>query len=127
MMLSIMVMAIVVVWMVAAVAIAGSAKMRAESAADGAALAAAPVTFRPFGASGNAASEAARFARANGAELVSCSCPDNPTWDMRTVEVKVIVYARVPGLGKVAVRASSRATFDPLALLGGADLSRGPP
>lgn len=116
-MLSVMVMAIVVVWMVAAVAIAGSAKMRAESAADGAALAAAPVTFRPFGASGNAASEAARFARANGAELVSCSCPDDPTWDLRTVEVKVIVYARIPGLGKVAVRASSRATFDPLALL----------
>ncbi|GBE25677.1 hypothetical protein BMS3Bbin02_01965 [bacterium BMS3Bbin02] len=117
--LAIMIWGIILTWMVAAVAIAGSAKMRAESAADGAALAAAPVTFRPFGAQGSATAEAARFARANGAELLSCSCRSDSGWGVRTVEVQVVVYARVPGLAAVPVRATSRATFDPLALLQG--------
>ncbi|VAW05737.1 hypothetical protein MNBD_ACTINO02-2343 [hydrothermal vent metagenome] len=115
--LTIVIWGIMMAWMVAAVAIAGTAKMRAESAADGAALAAAPVTFRPFGARGSATGEAARFARANGAELSMCTCRPDPSWNERTVEVRVVVYARVPGLGAIPVRAQSRATFDPLALL----------
>jgi hypothetical protein len=124
--LAVIVWGIILMWMVAAVGTAGSARMQAEAAADGAALAAAPVTFRPFGAQGTAAGEAARFARANGAELVSCLCRADPGWRARTVDVLVVVNARVPGLGVVAVHARSRATFDPLALLddGAAELEK---
>jgi hypothetical protein len=87
------------------------------TAADAAALAAAPVTFRPFGATGSARAEAARFARANGATIVSCRCRQDPMWSVRTVAVTVERLVRTPWGQTLRIRATSRATFDPTALL----------
>jgi hypothetical protein len=91
--------------------------VQAAGAADAAALAAAPVTFRPFGASGTPAQEAARFASANHTRLVRCICPVDRSWRTRTVTVVVERSIDLPVLGTVTVRASSRATFEPAALL----------
>jgi secretion/DNA translocation related TadE-like protein len=95
------------------------ARVEATAAADAAALAAAPVTFLPFGASGSPADEAGRFAAANGARLLSCMCPADPSWEPRTVQVEVEVVVRVWPAGDVAVRAVGRAEFAPALLLAG--------
>ena len=93
------------------------ARLKAAAAADAAALAAAPVTFRPFGAEGSPASEAARLAAANGAVLISCRCPINRSWRRRVVEVHVERRVALLGFGSIAVRASSEAEFAPALLL----------
>ncbi|HSG78308.1 MAG TPA: Rv3654c family TadE-like protein [Acidimicrobiia bacterium] len=94
-------------------------RTRAAAAADAAALAAAPVTFLPFGARGTPAEEAARFAAANGASLVGCSCPVDRSWAHRTVIVDVERRVRLWPVGAVTVRARGRAEFSPALLLGG--------
>ncbi len=91
--------------------------VQAAGAADAAALAAAPVTFREFGALGSPQQEAARFAVANGTRLIRCTCPVNRSWDTRTVTVVVARTIVILGLGRFEVRATSRATFEPAALL----------
>lgn len=93
------------------------ARARAVAAADAAALAAAPVTFHPFGAEGTPWQEAERFAAINGARLLSCSCPVDPSFEPRTVQVRVETRARVIIVGSVRVRAAGRAEFRPAALL----------
>jgi len=110
---------LVLVMMVAVGSVGGGigAYTKAANAADAAALAAAPVTFRPFGASGSPAHEAALFARANGAALVSCGCPIDRSWDTRTVVVTVERTISIFGIATARVRATSRATFEPVALL----------
>ena len=90
---------------------------QAAAAADAAALAAAPVTFHPFGASGSAQQEAARFAAMNGSSLVVCRCRTDRSWRSRTVEVVVERSVRLIGVGVISVRARSSAEFDPVALL----------
>lgn len=102
---------------VADVGILLAARLQAAAAADAAALAAAPVTFRPFGATSGPDAEARRLAAANGARLTACSCRADPSWDARIVVV--VGERRVPllGLGTVTVAASSRAEFDPAMLL----------
>lgn len=95
-----------------------AARARAVAAADAAALAAAPVTFRPFGAAGSPAAEAARFASANGARLVTCRCPVDRTLGRREVEVSVVVSVELLLLGAHRVRASGRAEFAPAAVFG---------
>ncbi|MEA3509952.1 MAG: hypothetical protein U9R51_00815 [Actinomycetota bacterium] len=102
---------------VADAGIALSARLQAAAAADAAALGAAPVTFRPFGASGSPAAEARRLASVNGAVLTRCSCPVDRTWRSRVVEVVVERRVELLGLGAITVRASSRAEFAPAALL----------
>lgn len=97
----------------AAVAVLWQARAQASAAADAAALAAAPVTFRAYGASGTPAAEAARFAAANGARLVECRCPVDRSWVVRTVVVTVVRPARVPGFGTVGIRARAAAEFRP--------------
>ncbi len=94
---------------------------RAATAADAAALASAPVTFRPFGASSTARAEAARYAAANDARLVRCVCVADRSWASRTVSVTVARSLWLPVVGEVTVTASSRATFDPSALLRSGD------
>lgn len=103
---------------VADVGAALAARLQAAAAADAAALGAAPVTFRPFGAEGSPASEAGRLATANGATLVSCRCPIDRNWRSRVVEVTVERRVSLLGLGSITVRASSQAEFDPTKLLG---------
>lgn len=98
------------------VAIYVRARTQAVVAADAAALAAAPLTFAPFGASGGPAAEAARLASANGAALESCECAVDPSWRRRTVRVVVTVPADLVLFGHHAVPASSRADFTPTAL-----------
>jgi hypothetical protein len=104
------------------VAISGAglaAYSAASNAADAAALAAAPVTFRPFGATGSPAREAALYAGRNGATLVSCSCSIDRSWARRTVTVRVIRRLVVPGVGSFDFSATSKATFDPALLIPG--------
>ena len=112
---------VVVMMFAVGVSLVGSAAISyatAATAADAAALAAAPVTFRPFGASGSARSEAARFARSNGAVLVVCRCPMDRSWRKRTVTITVAHTVRLPIIGPTTTHATSRATFDPSALIG---------
>lgn len=89
----------------------------AQTAADAAALAAAPVTFRPFGATGSAREEAARFAVENSAELLGCSCPHDAGWAPREVEVRVGREVRLVLFGIRRVEAVGRAEFAPALLL----------
>jgi hypothetical protein len=112
--------AVVVLLIVAvgAVGVGVGAYTKAAGAADAAALAAAPVTFLPFGARGSPSNEAARLASANGARLVACRCPIDRSWNTRTVVVTVARSVSVFGIGSVTVTATSRATFEPAALLG---------
>ena len=103
----------------ALVAVAGvqQARLRATMAADAAALAAAPITFLPFGAEGTPTEEAGRFARLNGASLVVCRCTIDRSFAPRVAEVRVRVGLDVPLLGALAVEATGRAEFVPAALL----------
>lgn len=93
-------------------------RLEASTAADAAALAAAPVTFLPFGAVGSPGEEAAHFAMMNGARLVTCHCDLDPSWERRTVEVEVERVVRLWPAGAITVRAVSRAEFTPALLLG---------
>lgn len=110
------VIALLALWIGALAAVLG-AQGRAGTAADAAALAAAPVTFLPFGASGTAEEEAARFASLNGAELAWCTCPPDPSFDPRTVEVGVVVEVDLPVIGGAQVTGVGRAEFVPALLL----------
>lgn len=94
-----------------------SVQSRVQTAADAAALAAAPVTFRPFGSAGNPAGEAARFAAANGARLLRCVCAIDRSWNARTVEVEAGQDVNLIGLGHREVRAKAAAEFVPVKLL----------
>ncbi len=94
------------------------ARVQAAAAADAAALAAAPVTFLPFGARGTPAEEAERFAAANGSRLVFCSCPVDRSWAHRTVVVDVERVVSLWPAGSITVRARGRAEFSPVLLLG---------
>ena len=110
----------VVLLLAAALAGVGSylrARVEAVAAADAAALAAAPVTFLPFGAAGTPAEEAACFAVANGARLLSCACPLDPSWEPRAVTVRVAREASLWPAGSVTVTATGRAEFLPALLL----------
>lgn len=97
-------------------------RSRVVTAAEAGALAAAPVTFRPFGAAGSATAEAARLVRANGAELLSCSCAHDPGYAPRTVTVTVRLPVTVLGLGEMTLEATAAAEFRPVALLDGPEL-----
>lgn len=86
------------------------ARARAQSAADAAALAAAaeqwPVTDREA----TPADAAAQSAEANGAELVSCECPERR--DGATVVVSVRTRIRMLGVAPSEVRARAVASLD---------------
>ncbi len=110
--------AVVVVFglLVADLSIFLGARARAQVAADAAALAAAPVTFRPFGAAGSAADEAGLFAASNGGTLLECRCFHDPGWQSRRVTVLVGVRADLVLLGETEATAWSSAEFDPTRL-----------
>ena len=87
-----------------------SARTRSQTAADAAALAAAPATFTLASPPREAA---ARMAEANGARLVWCRCRIDRRPKMRTVTVQTAVVARLWLWEKVTVFAQSRAEFIP--------------
>ena len=96
-----------------------AARLHAAAAADAAALAAAPMTFAPFGVDESPSAAAAATAAANGTRLIECRCRPDPSWSSRTV---VIVVARSVDLvlfGTQTVTAASAAEFDPAALVDG--------
>ena len=107
---------VLTLWL-AALAVVMQARLDATTAADAAALAAAPVTFLPFGATGSAADEAARFAHLNGAELLWCICGLDQSFEARTVEVRVAKRVHLPILGATNIEATGRAEFAPARLL----------
>lgn len=92
-----------------------TAHIQATTAADGAALAAAPLTFLP----GSPQAEAADYASRNGARLVACACRTDASFRWRMVTVEVRKEVDLPVFGVVTVRARAAAEFDPIDLLGG--------
>ena len=95
------------------------ARNRVIAAAEAGALAAAPVTFRPFGAGGSAVDEAARMVGSNGATMVRCDCSPDPGYARRTVTVTAMVMVSVLGLRETRMEATAVAEFRPVALLAG--------
>jgi secretion/DNA translocation related TadE-like protein len=93
-------------------------RAEANNAADAAALAAAVATYPPAGA-GDPRSEAARYAGANGAVVVSCDCPIDFGLETRSATVIVEKKVTVPFFGTLGVRAGATGEFDPVAWLGG--------
>ena len=91
-------------------------RSQVTTAADAAALAAAPVTFSTFGTSGDPVREASAVATANGARLVECRCPIDRSWDARTATVTVVATASLRLLGSRELTATSSAQFRPVAL-----------
>jgi len=102
--------------LLADVALVLRARAVGSAAADAAALAAAPVTFRQFGAAGSPRREAAAFARANGATLVRCGCAIDRSFRPRDVVVEVAVEVETLLLGARSVVTAGRAHFDPTKL-----------
>jgi hypothetical protein len=92
------------------------ARAQLTTAADAAALAAAPVTFATFGAAGTPAAEAAAFAEANGVILIECRCPVDRSWASREVAVVVAVSVDLILLGHREMQARAAAEFRPIAL-----------
>lgn len=89
------------------------ARTMAQTAADAAALAAAPVTFDSFGTERSPTAEAAYFAEANGAVLVECQCEPDAVWRLRVATVKVAVAVPWIPPPLQAVTATASAEFDP--------------
>lgn len=110
--LAVVVMGIVLLMAVALLDVAAvlSARSRAQTAADAAALAAAPATFQLETTPREAAR---RMAEANHARLVSCRCRNDVRGVVRVVSVSTEVIARLWLWEDVRVRAFSRAEFDP--------------
>ncbi|HUP16645.1 MAG TPA: Rv3654c family TadE-like protein [Acidimicrobiia bacterium] len=109
--------AMALVTLVAVVVLAATqivtARSQAITAADAAALAAAPMTFPPVAGDRSPVDEASTLAEANGARLVSCVCSLVATFEPRQVEVTVAVSVDLPLLGMRWVHASSAAEFVP--------------
>ncbi len=114
--LAVAVFVVILGLMVADLSVYLAARARAQVAADAAALAAAPVTFRSFGAAGSPADEARRFSAGNGGTLLECRCAPDPSWRSRNVTVLVSVPADLVLLGATEARAWSSAEFDPTRL-----------
>jgi len=93
------------------------ARENAATAAEAAALAAAVATY-PAAAAGAPDDLAAEYASRNGAQIVSCWCPVDPTLRSRVVAVTVALRADVPLFGEVLVGKTARAEFEPRAWLG---------
>lgn len=102
----------------AGLGLAYGAKTQAQNAADAAALAAAVATYPPASDLQPPRSRALMAAGANGARLVSCVCRVDGSTRSRVVSAVVAVEVEVPVFGRLDVRATSRAEFDPRLWLG---------
>jgi len=101
----------------AALGVLFDARENAATAAEAAALAAAVATY-PAAAAGAPEDLAAEYASRNGARIVSCWCPVDPTLRSRVVAVTVASSADVPLFGEVLVGKTARAEFEPRDWLG---------
>lgn len=115
----VLVLALVLAAGVTAIGQVSIARNRVTAAVEAGALAAAPVTFRQFGATGSPTDEAARLVRANGATLLRCDCRPDRGYDPRTVAVTATVTVSVLGLREMSMEATAVAEFRPVALLVG--------
>ncbi|MGH8944584.1 MAG: hypothetical protein ACRDVL_00350 [Acidimicrobiia bacterium] len=95
-----------------------AARETAANGADAAALAAAVATYPPAGNGASPLAAARAAAAGNGSVLVGCECRIDTGMRPRVVTVTTSVEVEVPVLGRVTVRARSRAEFDPLRWLG---------
>lgn len=102
---------------VAGLGLAYSARAQAQTASDAAALAAAVATYPPA-LDGAPLDRARQVAEANGAALVSCTCPVDSTMSARVVTVVTAVAVEAPMFGHLEMEATSRAEFDPRLWLG---------
>jgi uncharacterized membrane protein len=93
-----------------------AARAALTTAADAAALAAAPVTFSGFGSPRTPHDEAARYAAANGASVVACDCAIDRSWSERIVVVTVTTRIELRLLGTHRLRATAAAEFRPVDL-----------
>ncbi|MCP3998132.1 MAG: hypothetical protein GY722_24190 [bacterium] len=94
-----------------------AARAHVSTAADAAALAAAPVTFFGFGANARPDAAAAELAEANGAYVVVCRCGIDRSWAPRTVVVTVGQTLRLSLLGDREMVATAAAEFRPILLV----------
>ena len=115
--LSVVVVAMVMSMVVADIGGYLAARLQAVAAADAAALAAAPVTFAPFGGTDDPAAVAARIATANGVRIVECRCPVDQSWRPRRVDVVVVRPVDLVLFGRAEVQGRGAAEFDPRALI----------
>lgn len=118
---SVVVAVMVALAMVGAVLVSDLAKVALVrtslvTAADAAALAAAPATFASFGKPADPHQAAAELAAANGAELVACVCPVDRSWRSRRVVVTVSADLELVLLPDRSLTASAAAEFRPVAL-----------
>ncbi len=119
---SVLMTAVLMLGFMLVVAVAGVgqvlvARERVIVAAEAGALAAAPVTFRPFGASGSASDEADRLVRANNAVLVRCDCRHDSRYIPRTVMVTARSTVAVLGIREIDMEHTAAAEFRPVDLM----------
>lgn len=93
-----------------------TARTHATTAADAAALAAAPLTFSAFGSRTDPVQAAEDLAQANGAELVECRCLVDRTWDVRVVVAVVAIDVDLLLVPDRRVEAAAAAEFRPVLL-----------
>lgn len=110
---------IVICLLLADVASVTVARARLTTAADAAALAAAPVTFSRFGTDGDPVRAAVAAAAGNGVEFVRCDCSIDRTWSTRTVTVTVAVTVQLLLLGERRLTRVAAAEFRPTSLVAG--------
>lgn len=108
--------AVVLTLLLIDVARAYEARAGLATAADAAALAAAPLTFQQFGGSRGPREEARAIAAANGAVLLVCQCPIDRSWDRRQVLVTVGRPIDFAFLGRRRLTATAAAEFWPTLL-----------
>jgi len=117
---AVMVLAVMSALVLGAVGQTQAGALRAQTAADAAALAAAVATFPGTGSPAPHV-EAERLAAANGSRVARCICPVDPSFTERTVEITVRLEIEVLGFGQATIERVSRAEFSPLAALGYGD------
>lgn len=94
-----------------------ASRAQLTTAADAAALAAAPLTFAGFGTGSDPVTAATETARANGALLVACRCGIDRSWVPRRVVVTVGRTVRLALLGDRNLAAVAAAEFRPISLV----------
>ena len=110
--------AVLVASLVVDVAQVATARSKLTTAADAAALAAAPLTFARFGGEARPQRAAAAIAADNGARLESCRCDLDRSWGSRTVVVVVAAEVDLFLLPNRTLRAAAAAEFRPVHLVG---------